>query len=420
MLAAALLTAICAPAWAQTTETPPAPTTDAPPATDTAALEAEVAELRERLRVMEGQLDAVVRAESQATAAEEIPVDLETRVYGFADVALSIDHSGPPGFGFGELLFNYQANLDRNMHFLTELEFEAEDDGIEVRVERLELDLQPRPGLGVRVGWVYSPWSIWASEGVDGSYRFLPTRAPEVFVEEGEEETFSMPSHQMGAWLVGRPELGLWQVNYQVGIANGRSPFSLQQLNFGDLDLSKSVGGRAWITAPAGWTFGPSVSFDLVKADSAENEEHADEAASEEHAEELGEPVPFDYNELILAWAVDRPGARLKLRAEVFGILHSVDGETYATPTGYLLVGVPRGDTTPYVIGEFNLFDADDPVYPYHGGEVASRFGGSLGLRRELGLHLAGKLQAGVIGEREAGEDWHPAINADLLLSAGF
>lgn len=368
--------------------------------------EAEIAALKERLRALEAQMDALG---DQTGAPDAVPLDLETHVHGYASVDLQGGADRPLGFGLGEVVFSYEANLDRRMRFLSEVEFESADLNFESRIERLEIAFAPTRWLGVRAGWLPAPWSYWARQGLDGSFRFLPTSAPAALAESEDDEVAPMPDRQLGAWLEAELPLGLWLIQPTLGLSNGRASLP-EMLSTQEQNLGKAASGRLWFLSPGGVVFGPSFAYDFVETDGS-----------------VG-AWPADFDELIGGFVLGFPGANLDVRAEAFAVVHDLDGVRFVSPMGYAIVGLPRGRTTPYLRGELVAYNQEDPVYLTLGAPAPiARAGG--GLRYELGLHLACKVEvlwhgsdAGPLEQsgatprsaEEAGVDVH------LQLAAGF
>jgi len=391
-MAWSLGTALAADEPTEEAEPPEAPTVaESPPAQPgpPAATEAEVQALRERLREMERQVDAVTAAANASqSSTKEIPLDLETRVHGYASVNMSIDHPEPLGFTLGDLVFTYSANLDRRYSFYSELAFEPGETGVAVDIEVVELRMQFTPAFGLMAGRTHAPYSYWASVALHGPFRFTPTGNPQVIALEDEGGGW-MPIHLAGLYAQGTVNPGFWQLSYVVGVTNGRSPILGGIAQSGDWSWSKAVTGRLWLQSPGGLLLGLTGYHDMVDpgvlADGPVFEDGEDLSESA-----LDGVIREDIVGLNVVWQ----GSRVEFSSEAYLIQHQARGDDPVTNFGgYALLGYGINRATPYLMLDTMFVQGDDPLYS-RAGEVASKKKASLGLRYDLGLRLAVKAQA--------------------------
>lgn len=374
------------------------------------AEEAQLSELRERVRLLERSVDELRGAAE--VAPSEIPLDLQTRFRGYGAVNLNyLEEYKVLSFQLDELVFQYTANLDRKMTVNTEISFEPEEESLAVGIEQLELILAPKPYFQVSAGAFHLPLSPWAVTASQGAYRYLPTAVPEALEEEEFEE--QLPIDQTGLQLRGLVPVGFWQLSYSLAATNGRAPdpgVPAQQLDFGD---GKALMGRLAIQSPAGFQVGVGGYTDLVDVHD-ESRLTGDEKDEDEVL--AVKTVIDDARETILGASAVWQGGPVELSAEAYLTVHGYEGETYQSFTGFAILGVPVNKTTPYVMVDFISVDPADPVYAWFnntGAELES----FLGVRHELGLHLALKSQVEIAYELDS-QTWGWGVQGQL--AAGF
>ena len=382
----------------------------AEPGTPSSAEDAQLGELRERVRLLERSVDDLRGAAE--VAPSEIPLDLQTRFRGYGAVNLNyLEEYKVLSFALDEVIFQYTANLDRKMTVNTEISFEPERESVAIGIEQLELILAPKPYFQVSAGAFHLPLSPWAVTASQGAYRYLPTAVPEALEEEPGEE--QLPIDQTGLQLRGLVPVGFWQLSYSFAATNGRAPdpgVSPQQLDFGN---GKALLGRVALQSPAGFQVGVGGYTDLVDV-----HDHTAAGGSEHDDEEEIEAATVidDARETILGASAVWQGGPVELSAEAYFTIHGYEGETYQSVTAFAILGVPVNKTTPYVMVDFIQVDPADPVYAWFnttGPELES----FVGVRHELGLHLALKSQLEVAYELDS-QTWGWGLQGQL--AAGF
>jgi len=405
---------------ASTTDAPPPGQDDplAPTADVSAAQDLEA--LKERVRTLERQLDAEKRAEA-AEQSQEIPLDLETRVHGYAAINAIYYEQNPLGLSLDQLVLGYAANLDRKYTFYSEVSFDPGELDTGIDLDDLEMRLNFKDTLNVVVGRSNSPLSEWADGSLHGAYRYTPVVLPEILALEKQDGL--IPVHLTGVQVRGVAPLGFWQLGYVADVSNGRSPLLGGVAQVGDSGWAKALLGRVWVESPSGLRVGVAGSFDLVEPEGGEDEEDA------ELAEGVVAAVDEPTSEILGVLSLATEGGRLELLSEGFTMIHQEEGGSPVVNfAGYALLGYHIKAVTPYVIVDTKKLDADDPIYQ-HFDEVASEVKGSLGARYDLGLRVALKGQVDVVHEKiytgpDAGTDpggaSEDSVGFHLQMAAGF
>lgn len=398
---------------ASTPADPLAPTTDVSTAADLEAL-------KERVRTLERQLDDEKRA-AAAEQSQEIPLDLETRVHGYAAINAIYYEQNPLGLSLDQLVLGYSANLDRKYTFYSEVSFDPGELDTGIDLDNLEVKLNFKDTFNVVVGRSNTPLSEWSDGSLHGAYRYTPVVLPEVLALEQADGL--IPVHLVGVQLRGVAPIGFWQLGYVADVSNGRSPLLGGVAQVGDSGWGKGLLGRVWVESPSGLRVGVAGSYDLVEPQGGEDAEDAELADGETAA--VDEPT----TEILGAASVATEGGRLEVLGEGFTMIHQEEGGSAVINfAGYALVGYHIKALTPYVIVDMKKLDADDPIYQ-HFDEVASEVKGSLGARYDLGLRVALKGQVDLVHEQiytgpdagtEPGGAAENSVGFHLQLAAGF
>jgi|GEM_PF-4138228 len=359
---------------------------------DDGSEEQTVQELRERLRALEQQIDELRQAQA-SVEEEEVPLDLETQVHGFAAVKLDSYDAQPAGFALDELVFTYSANLDRKYTFYTELAFEPGEDTVVVDIEQVQLTLQFDDAFGLFVGRMHAPHSWWAMKAFHGSYRYLPVSTPEVLALEDHGGGY-IPMHQTGVFLNGAVPLGLSRFLYILGTSNGRSPLIGGIAQSGDWGWGKAVTGRFTLEAPSGLMVGVGGYYDLV-----------DPGAAVEELGEIGLVIPDTMSEAIGGYHVIYDSRALYFASEAYAIVQNLEGDTGGLSYGgYLLVGPHIKKTTPYLNVDVLNFAPESGLVKSGSAPSVERKAG-IGVRHDFALRAALKFQVDAIQNQEFHEE---------------
>lgn len=399
------------PAFAQDTAAPP----PAPAPAPVTVTEEEMEALRQRLRQLEQALDQQMQGTEEA-AAEEIPLDLETKIHGYADTTLrsylSPGKQRPLTFRLGSFDLKYDANLDRTVFFTGELYFEALDDDTFLRIEKVDISAHLSDALHISAGKNYTPLTYQSQIGIIGAYRFLSVTIPETMEPEHSDPT--LPMHAVGMRIDGEVPIDFWQLAYVVDVSNGRSGLKNQIAHVWDYDWMKAITVGGFLTSPGGVTIGAAGYIDKINALGEIPE--GMEGLTEDAMEVIGAPR-FRYQ-----------GAHLNLLAETFFIYHSnwdTPSDGVLSISGYAEGGYRFKKFMPYARFEHNDRRWDSVVYRNlswpHG---MTR--GNLGFRYDFAVHAAVKVEYGQTYEKdinlENGGYSVRAFNPSILvqLAAGF
>ena len=406
---------------AVTSAEPAAPAGDPTATAEEVEVRAELDALKERVRALERQLDDAHQSAADE-ASQEVPLDLETKVHGYAAVNSIMYEGNPMGLSLDQFVIGYSANLDRRFTFSSEISYEPGELDTPLDVESLEVRLAFKDALNVVVGRSNAPYSEWADTALHGAFRYTPVVLPEILNLEGEDGL--IPMHLGGVQVRGVAPLGFWQFGYVADISNGRSSLIGGVAQVGDTSWSKALLGRVWLESPGGVRFGVSGSFDqIVPYESEEEGEETVDAGGAEVA------VDETTNEIIGVASVSHRNGRLELLSEGFMVMHQeVGGDPVINYAGYGLIGYKVNKVTPYLIVDSKLLRVDDPIYSRN-EEVATEVKASLGARYDFGLRVALKGQVDAVHEtilsgpdntNGAAGTVENTVGVHLQLAAGF
>lgn len=380
MTCAAALLALAPGAFAQA---PPDPESPSPEEDD------EVSDLRERVRALEDEVDRM-RGGGAGEEATEIPLDLETSIRGLGHVGFGLDEHTPPSFLVGDLVLSFRANLDRWLTFRSDVVYVSVSEGtIPIDLERIHASAAAGPGRTLTVGRFPMPLSYWATTALHGSFLYLPTFKPHVLIDYEAP----IPTHQIGVSWEHVAPAGYWQVGYGAWVSNGRGPFLLSAPLAGDAGPGKAAGARLFVESPGGVRVQVGGYGDLIDPADADHAEAP--ADGDEHNPAVAEALV----ELIGAVNVVYDGPVVKVQAEGYLVSHipeHEDEETAVSPQGYVLLGVRIGKVTPYAMGDYVQYPDHDVLYRTLDTNLEERRG-SLGVRYDLALRAALKLQGSVV-----------------------
>lgn len=392
ILPTSLLLSLLVPgAHAEDAAPAPAPAPD--PATE---------ELRLRIRQLEADMDSMrVDAPAAGLAPKELPLDLETKVHGFADVSLFSYEGSPVAFSLGALVLDYQANLGRKVYFSSEFAYEIFGQSWGLDIEEVKISAGPGPEFQVEAGRFHTPLSTWAQSALHGSYRYTPVDLPEVLALE--DEGGSLPMHLVGVGVNGLVPVGFWQVRYHASVSNGRSPVLGQVAQTSDTDLAKALLAGIWLTSPGGIELGAAGYYDAIEPGTLEGEgvlpERTTEAIGTVHVSSTG---------------------KVELLAEGFLVHHAAKTEALNL-SGYAQLGVKFGKVTPFVRVERLEQKLEDPLFAAM-GSVGNENKASFGARWDFSMHAALKAQVNLTDEHEADnlDESEQHLGAQVQLAAGF
>lgn len=320
-------------------------------------------------------------------AAQEAEGWAVTELEFFSHLTFAKAKDAPSTFTLGLLDWVATAQLPADFYVLTEVAFEARDEGdFRVDLERVVLSWQPHRAFKLSAGRFHTPLSHW----INTYHRALwltPSVGNPAFVDF-EWRGGPLPAHLVGLQIDGIVGLGDSRVGlgYHIGAANGRGPRPDQLLTVQDTNEFKALYGGLRLEAG-----GFRVGF----------------AGYLDHFPALLDDVTEDIDEVIgmahLAFLDDR----VELLAEGGVVAHEYALRTTLTYGGYAHFGVRLADRfVPYLRGE--LVEVE-PEERYLTG-TRDRLGGLGGLRIDATGEVALKAEGGwfLVGEEDVGE-WYGA-----------
>ena len=399
------------PVWAATVllGTPPAVYSQSPDSNQTELIQSlreKIDQLERRMAQMEELLDARTAARAKPeikpdTLREPIapmggpahpmgtevrPSELSTypslKIAGFGDLnfATTDVRGSRSGFNEGQFVLHLNSNLASKVTFLGELSLSARTDagtgtppatGFNVEVERSIVRFEQNDNFKISFGRYHTPINYWNTEFHHGQWLQTTTSRPEMTQFGGR----FIPVHFVGALVEGAvPARGL-NLNYNIGVGNGRGAIISRSGDFGD-----NNNNRAWLVSvfakpdhPFGLQVGASLYRDKITPTTGLN---AREWIRSGH----------------IVWRKENP----EFIAEFANITHETVGARLATfnsqawyvQAAYRLPGV-AALWKPYYRFEYIHIPKSDPIFQ----GVPSLAGSVVGLRYDISSFAALKLE---------------------------
>jgi hypothetical protein len=196
-----------------------------------------------------------------------------THIAGFSDIDFAAtDKPGShSGFNEGQFVLHMSSALSSKVSFFGELSLTARSDagtgtppatGFNVEVERSIIQFQQNDYFKVSFGRYHTPINYWNETFHHGQWLQTTISRPEMVQFGGS----FLPIHFVGALVEGAAPAGGLNVNYNLGLGNGRSGVISKAGDWGDINNN-----RAWLvnlfsrpSALYGLQFGGSVYRDLI------------------------------------------------------------------------------------------------------------------------------------------------------------
>lgn len=377
----------------------------------------EIEALKNRIRALEEQFDAL-QAEDVIDESD-IPLDLETKVHGYADVSLRayrllqpVENAAgevvqlsnhPPGFEIGDLVISYNANLDRRVYATIDLVYGLGHFGEQLAlVDRIDLRFEVSNALKITAGKFQSPFGYWNTNIPYGSYLYAPSQRP--YMLTFERHGSWLTTRQTGIDLHGELNAGFWRWGYHAGVGNGRSAQLAKTQDIGDGTAYKTTWAQLWLESPGGFQLGFTGMYDPLRQERTTEDFNQDLGDQSDRVHENSDPrnpvLSSNADEYLLmphiAWRTTNmevlvEGALLLRRAEP-------DKPLEMNRAGYVQWSHRFGDWTPYARGEFVEWWKDDPVW-LDLAKLKTRAQGTLGVRWDIALHAALKFEGTYIYE---------------------
>lgn len=205
-------------------------------------------------------------SESQVRAAEpatDEPIEApgsplpQLSIHGFADTsffaqsAKSERQGSENAFSFNELDLLLTSQIADELSVLSEIVFhfdEIEEDAF-FEVERIYLKYSPSSLINVKLGRVHTPLGYWNQNYHHGSWFQTTVNRPEIF--RFEDDGGILPTHSVGVELYGTQPVSGLELDYSVGVFNGRGATLDEVQNVRDLNRSKAVNFRLFVLPAA-------------------------------------------------------------------------------------------------------------------------------------------------------------------------
>lgn len=383
----------------------------------TASEAEEIEALRNRIRALEEQFDAL-QAEDVVDESE-IPLDLETKVHGYADVSLRMTRlvtpienaqgdvvqgfSHPPGFDIGDLVISYNANLDRRVYATVDLVYGLGHFGEQLAlIDRIDLEFEVSEAFQIKAGKFQSPFGYWNTNIPYGSFLYAPALRPAML--QFERHGAWITTRQTGIDLHGALKLNFWRWGYHVGVGNGRSAQLAKTQDIGDGSAYKTTWAQLWLESPGGVQIGLTAQYDPLRMERLTNDFNNDPGEQSDRVNDVTDPTnPIllsNVDEYLImphfAWRANR----MEILAEAAVLIHKdeADDPAQMNPGGYVQWSHQFARTTPYVRGDFVEWWREDPVF-LNMAKLKTRAQGTVGFRHEVALHAALKVEGTYIYE---------------------
>ena len=352
-----------------------------------AKLIAKIEQLEQRVAELEGSRAAseIPNAESHpaahgnmpaglsvTNAAAEMPTYPSLSMNGFADVNFigSDDPGSSQGFSDGQFVLHFSSALSPKWTFAAETALTARPSGFRPSVERAIIKYSHSDAMKLGFGRFHTPVNWWNTEFHHGLWLQTTISRPEMTQFGGEY----IPVHFVGAVAEGAIPSGGLNLNYGVGIGNGRSSNLI-----GAGDAGDSNSNRAWVlngsARPERWR--------NLRVGGAYYQDKVVDRSGVAYREFISSAH--------LVWAGESP----EIIAEFANVRHrpSSGGEAFDSPAFYIQaayrLGWRDGKLKPYYRYEYIDIDARDTVFR----NAAGLKGSTLGFRYDLSLLVALKAE---------------------------
>jgi hypothetical protein len=237
------------------------------------------------------------------------------RISGFGDINYSgSDRSGThSGFNEGQFVLHISSALSSHVAYFAEISLTARTDaglgsppatGFNVEVERSIIRYDYSDHLKLSFGRYHTPISYWNTEFHHGSWLQTTASRPEMIQFGGS----FIPVHFVGALAEGSFAAGGLNLNYNLGVGNGRSSVLSRSGDFGDVNNNKAW--LATVFVKPGWAYGLQVGA----------------SAYRDKISIAGRPETREWIESAhVVWAKENP----EFIAEFFNISHQQPGSAF-------------------------------------------------------------------------------------------
>ena len=303
------------------------------------------------------------------------------KIAGYSDVNFSAtDQPGvKSGFNEGQFILHLNSNLAPKVAFLGELSLTARTDagvgsppatGFNAEVERAIVRFEQNDYFKVSFGRYHTPINYWNTEFHHGQWLQTTVSRPEMTQFGGR----FIPVHFIGALVEGAVPAGGLNLNYNLGVGNGRGSIISRGGDFGD-----NNNNRAWLVSlfakpdhPFGLRFGGALYRDEV---------------SPAGAPEAREWIESGH----IVWQKENPeiiAEFANIRHQVIGSTRSSNSQAWYVQAAYRLSGSAKL-WKPYYRFEYIHIPRTDPIL----GAVPSLAGSVAGVRYDISSFAALKFE---------------------------
>jgi hypothetical protein len=317
--------------------------------------------------------------EQHATSGTEAREYPSLKIAGFGDVNFLTTRrpEGAHGFVEGQFVLHMASELSPRVTFFGEISLTPRTDagtgtpaaaGFNTEVERMILRFARSDRLKVSFGRFHTPINWWNAEFHHGYWLQTTATRPEMIQFGGR----LLPVHFVGAMVEGALPASGWNVNYQVGLGNGRGSVISRAGDAGD-----NNGNRAWL---ANVYVKPDRMFGLRAGASIYGDQ-----VTLATGREFGERIVSGH----VVWRREDP----ELIAEIAGVRHQEVGSTSVAWSHAFYVQVayrlPQFGRLwkPYYRFEHIGVNARDTVF----ASVPNLDGSTVGVRYDLSAYAAAK-----------------------------
>lgn len=205
---------------------------------------------------------------------DEFPTGPQLSIRGSGDINFvaeeDIDGGGnsPNTFSLGDTSLLITSELSNNVHFLSELSIEFNDENrTELHLPRVQLTYRQSDLLSLAIGRMHTNLGYWNTAYHHSTWLFSTTSRPELF--RWEDDGGVMPVHQVGVQVFGKARASRLNVGYNLAVSNGRGKISKEVQNIRDRNDEKAFNGTLYLIpnfAP-GLKLGVTAYFDTIPSD---------------------------------------------------------------------------------------------------------------------------------------------------------
>jgi len=310
---------------------------------------------------------------------------------------------GNDAFGFGFVDFFATAQIGDHFQVLSETALGAREGESHFDQERLWGQWTVSDAFYAKLGVEHSPLARWNRRYHHGAWLEPTITRPLLAGWEGSADGI-LPLHNTGLELGGSTSCGAGRIEWFAGVHNGRGYDPAEKQRFSDKDDEKAFTAGASF-APAsgeGPRFGLAAQYDTIPANPAS----ADPLLQETQRQLVG-----------TVWIEDDLGPLTALLE--LGLIEDdprAGGESFTHEAGYLQIGWPRGDWTPYARFDRRDMEQRDPFYKQVDRDL-DKWQQVLGVRYDFAANAAIKLEVG-FGEREMRDGLGNIVDDDFFFGA--